>query len=209
VTGAEKMSGAGVRLLVMNEQSPTRLCFGSHAAGDAAYIDYHDTEWGRPIHDDTAWFERLCLEMFQVGLSWRTVLHKRDAFRECFMGFDPGLVAGMTDDDVERLLTDTRIIRNRAKITACIQGARIVESMRAGGRSLSEMIWSYRPAVHTRPDPETRPSPSPEGYALARDLRGLGFRFVGPVNMYATLQAGGVVNDHVIGCRIGDGLAGG
>ena len=192
---------------LMNELSETKKCFGMLAAGDPVYAAYHDTEWGRPVRDDTGMFERICLEGFQVGLSWRTVLHKRDAFREAFRGFDPAVVARFGEEEIERLLTDVRIIRNRAKITACVRAAGIVEAMKAGGESLAELVWSYKPVEHRRPaGVEDLLSQTPESVALAADLHKRGFRFVGPVNMYATLQACGVVNDHLVGCEVGDAI---
>jgi len=186
--------------------SVTELCFGRHAAGDPTYAAYHNTEWGHPIHDEAALFERICLEGFQVGLSWRTVLHKRDAFREVFAGFDPASVAAFTEKDVERLLGDARIVRNRAKINACINGAKIVVAMHEAGESLDDLIWAHRPKAHARPTVETRVSTTAEGEALARELHRRGFRFVGPVNTYATMQACGLVNDHIVGCSVGDEL---
>ncbi|MDR2931036.1 MAG: DNA-3-methyladenine glycosylase I [Propionibacteriaceae bacterium] len=188
----------------MTIDSATALCFGAHAGNDPSYAHYHDTEWGRPVHDETAVFERICLESFQVGLSWRTILNKREAFREVFLGFDPARVARFTDDDVERLLGDPRIVRNRGKIRATITAARIVDQMHADGQSLAEFLWSYQPAVHVRPTVESRASSSVESSQAAAELRKRGFRFVGPVNVYASMQACGLVNDHVIGCVIGD-----
>ncbi|MDR0285227.1 MAG: DNA-3-methyladenine glycosylase I [Propionibacteriaceae bacterium] len=185
----------------------TELCFGSHAAGDPAYARYHDTEWGRPVHGETALFERLCLEGFQVGLSWRTVLGKRDAFREAFAGFDPARVAAFGAADVDRLMGDSRLIRNQAKIWACVRGAAIVEAMHVAGETLDALIWSAQPAHHPRPQLAGRATQSPGSAALARELHRRGFRFVGPVNVYATLQACGVINDHIVGCAAGDEIA--
>ena len=184
----------------------TELCFGRHAANDPLYAAYHDTEWGRPVHGETALFERLCLEGFQVGLSWRTILHRRDAFRERFAGFDPELVAAFTDEDVERLMGDPAIIRNRAKIAACIRGAKALLTMHDAGETLDGLLWSYRPIGHVRPTAASRPSETPDSAALAGELRARGFRFVGPVNAYATLQACGIVNDHIVGCPAGDAI---
>jgi len=186
--------------------TPTEVCFSRHAAGDPVYVRYHDEEWGRPLRGEAELFERVCLEGFQVGLSWRTVLHKREAFRSAFAGFEPAAVARFGEADVERLLADPAIIRNRAKIQACIRGARIVGDLHDQGRTLSDLIWSYRPSVHARPTAETRRSQSPEAVALSQELHRLGFRFVGPVNTYATMQACGLVNDHVVGCVVGDAI---
>jgi len=190
--------------MTTDQTDQTAQCFGRHAADDPTYAAYHDEEWGRPIHDDTALFERVCLEGFQVGLSWRTILHKRDAFRERFAGFDPATVAAFSDADVERLVGDAAIIRNRAKIMACVNGARALLAMHDAGETLDALIWGSRPSSHQRPTEATRPDLTPESDALAAALRKRGFRFVGPVNVYATMQACGVVNDHILGCRIGD-----
>jgi len=185
--------------------SATAVCLSEKIATDPLYVAYHDTEWGRPVRGDQALFERLCLEGFQVGLSWRTVLHKREAFRAAFAGFDPAKVAAFGPADIARLLADQQIIRNQAKIASCIRGAQLVLDLRAQGRSLTDVIWSHRPASHHRPGVgHGRPDQTEESVALARELRTLGFRFVGPVNCYATMQACGLVNDHVSSCPVGD-----
>jgi DNA-3-methyladenine glycosylase I len=194
---AESQSETGI--------TPAALCFGK-AAGDAVYAAYHDQEWGRPVTDEVALFEKICLEGFQVGLSWSVVLHKRAGFRKAFAGFDPDLVAAFGPADVERLLADAGIVRNRAKIEACIGSARAVLALHASGGSLSDVVWGFRPVAHARPETSAHPASTPESAALAKQLRKLGFRFVGPVNMYATMQACGLVNDHVVGCPVGDGL---
>ena len=186
--------------------SPTAICFGPSAAADPVYAAYHDHEWGRPIHDDTELFERICLEGFQVGLSWRTVLQKRDAFRRAFAGFDPATVAAFTDEDIERLANDAAIIRNRAKIRACVDGARAVLAMHEAGQTLDALLWACAPTDHQRPTGDALPTATAESAALAKQLRDYGFKFVGPVNTYATLQACGVVNDHVKGCPVGDAI---
>jgi len=184
--------------------APTAICFGGQAAADPLYASYHDEEWGRPTTSEVVLFEHICLEGFQVGLSWRTVLHKRDAFREAFAAFDAEAVAKFTDQDVVRLMADAAIIRNRAKIEACVGAARIVREMHEGGETLAALISSFRPASHDRPQVGAVPAATPESTALAKELRRRGFKFVGPVNVYATMQACGVVNDHVIGCPVGD-----
>jgi len=178
-----------------------RRCFGD---GDSLYEAYHDDEWGRPVHGESALLERIALEGFQSGLSWLTVLRKRDAFREVFYGFDPELVAGMTPDDVDRLLSDARIIRNRAKIEATINNARAVLQMRENGESLDELIWSFAPRDgRPRPtNPADVPSSTPESVALAKALKQRGFRFFGPTTAYATMQACGLVNDHLADCDL-------
>jgi len=190
--------------MTTDQTDQTALCFGRHAANDPAYAAYHDKEWGRPVHDEAALFERVCLEGFQVGLSWRTILNRREAFRERFAGFDPAKVAAFGDAEVERLMADTAIIRNRAKIMACVRGAQALLKMYDAGETLDGLIWGSKPPVHQRPTETTRPDLTPESEALAAALHKRGFRFVGPVNVYATMQACGVVNDHIVGCRIGD-----
>ncbi|MCL2316803.1 MAG: DNA-3-methyladenine glycosylase I [Actinomycetia bacterium] len=192
--------------IVPSEGGSVERCFSRHVATDPVYVRYHDEEWGRPVRDETALFERICLEGFQVGLSWRTVLHKRDAFRDAFRGFDPERVARFGEADLARLASDPGIIRNRAKIAASIRAAQIVCDLAEQGSSLSDLIWAHRPAIHARPKPGERASTSPESEALAKALHRLGFRFVGPVNVYATMQACGLVNDHVAGCAVGDDI---
>jgi len=166
---------------------------------DAEYQRYHDEEWGTPLTDDRSLFEKICLEGFQAGLSWRTILLRRDAFREAFYGFDIDRVAAMDDEDVERLLTDAAIIRHRGKITATIQNARATKEL---DRPLTELVWSFAPEAK-RPRPNSLseiPAVTPESTALSRALRSKGFRFVGPTTMYALMQSAGLVDDHVTGC---------
>lgn len=183
--------------------SPTGRCFGD---GDPLYEQYHDTEWGVPVRGDQALYERLCLEAFQSGLAWITVLRKRPAFREAFAGFDPERVARFDDDDVVRLLADARIIRNRAKIEASIANARAVLGLWDAGRTLTDLMWSHAPAERARaPRPETYadvPATTPESKALAKELKANGFRFVGPTTAYAAMQACGLVDDHLAGCPV-------
>jgi DNA-3-methyladenine glycosylase I len=180
-------------------------CFGDD---DVLLAAYHDEEWARPVTDERGLFERFCLEAFQSGLSWRTVLRKREAFRAAFAEFEPAAVAVFGEDDVERLMTDTGIIRNRAKIEAAIAGARATLALHESGGSLHELLLRHAPPAE-RPAPATMaeiPSQTPESVALAADLKRLGFRFVGPTTAYATMQAVGIVNDHLAGCPIGDRL---
>ena len=175
-------------------------CFGD---GDPLYERYHDDEWGRPVRDKRGLFERFCLETFQSGLSWLTVLRKRDRFREVFHGFDPGAVAAFGGGEVAALLEDPGIIRNRAKIEATIANARALHAMRRTGESFGELVWSFAPP--DRPAPRTLadiPSTSNEATALATALRRRGFRFVGPTTSYAAMQACGRVNDHLAGCPV-------
>ncbi|NJQ00987.1 DNA-3-methyladenine glycosylase I [Streptomyces zingiberis] len=163
------------------------------------YRAYHDTEWGRPVHGDDALFERLCLEAFQSGLSWLTVLRRREGFRAAFRGFAVPEVAAFTAEDVERLLGDARIIRNRAKVEAVVANARVLNGWAEG--ELDALLWSYAPAA--RPAPRTLadvPATTPESTALARDLKKRGLRFVGPTTAYALMQACGLVDDHLAEC---------
>jgi DNA-3-methyladenine glycosylase I len=164
------------------------------------YNRYHDEEWGRPVVDERGLYERFCLEGFQSGLSWLTILRKREAFRAAFAGFDPDRVAEFDELDVERLLADAGIVRHRGKIEAAIANARAVLELRAEGPRLPEVVWSYRsdgPAPRTRDDWR---STTPQSDALSKELRKAGFRFVGPTTVYAAMQACGVVNDHLATC---------
>ena len=165
------------------------------------YVRYHDEEWGRPVRDSRGLYERLTLEAFQSGLSWLTILRKREAFRAAFAGFDPDVVAEFGDADVARLMDDAGIVRNRAKIDAAIGNARAVRAMEAEGDSFAELLWSFSPGE--RPAPRTWadvPAVTPESTAMAKELKRRGFRFVGPTTAYAAMQACGLVNDHLAGC---------
>ena len=164
------------------------------------YCDYHDTEWGVPVHGEAVLFERLSLETFQSGLSWLTILRKRNAFRRAFAGFHPAAVAAFTDDDVVRLLTDAGIVRNRAKIEATVRNARAVTEL---DTDLDTLLWSYAPDPAGRPAPRTVTdvlARTRESEAMAQALRGRGFTFVGPITCHALMQATGMVDDHLIGC---------
>ena len=163
------------------------------------YVAYHDAEWGRPVRGDQAIFERLCLEAFQSGLSWLTILRKRENFRKAFAGFDIPAVAAFTDADVARLLADAGIVRNRAKINAAITNARAAAALTEG---LSDLVWGYA-GDGTRPAPRTLadlPAQTTESKALAKELKKRGFVFTGPVTVYAAMQACGLVNDHLADC---------
>ncbi|MEU8625847.1 DNA-3-methyladenine glycosylase I [Streptomyces sp. NPDC048669] len=165
------------------------------------YLTYHDTEWGRPVHGDDALFERLCLEAFQSGLSWLTILRRREGFRGAFAGFSIPAVAKFTDADRERLLADAGIIRNRAKIDATMANAKVLAGWRSG--ELDELIWSYEPDPATRPVPRTLgdvPAVTAESTALSKDLKKRGLRFIGPTTAYALMQACGLVDDHLADC---------
>ncbi|MEW1958133.1 DNA-3-methyladenine glycosylase I [Kineococcus sp. NPDC059986] len=174
-------------------------CFGT---GDPLYEAYHDTEWGHPVRDDRGLFERISLEAFQSGLSWITVLRRRETFRAAFDGFDPAVVAGYGAADVERLMADPGIIRNRAKVEATIANARALLALQAAGGSLTELFWSAAPdpAPPAPEGPGDVPATTPESVALAKALKAHGFRFVGPTTAYAALQACGVVDDHLREC---------
>jgi DNA-3-methyladenine glycosylase I len=169
------------------------------------YVAYHDEEWGRPVTDDRGIYERLCLEAFQSGLSWLTILRKREAFRSAFAGFDYELVAEFGDRDRERLLADAGIVRNRAKIEATIANARAARELVADGGSLAELAWRFRTDRDGAPASiEAVPATTPESKALAKELKRRGFRFVGPTTAYALMQAVGIVNDHLRGCVVRD-----
>ncbi|MDX3240226.1 DNA-3-methyladenine glycosylase I [Streptomyces sp. ME03-5709C] len=168
------------------------------------YVEYHDTEWGRPVHGEAALYERLSLEAFQSGLSWITILRRREGFRKAFAGFSPEAVAAFTDEDRARLLADTGIIRNRAKIDAAVANAHATLALReAHEGGLDALVWSYAPEPAGRPAPRTVadvPAVTAESTALAKDLKKRGFRFVGPTTAYALMQACGLVDDHLAAC---------
>jgi len=175
-------------------------CFGE---GSELYRRYHDEEWGRPVLDERGLLEKLCLEAFQSGLSWLTILRKRDGFRRAFADFDPEEVARFGAADVDRLLADAEIVRNRKKIEATIANAEATLALRDSGRDLAAVVWAHRP----EPAPAPRvwadvPAQTAESKALARELKAAGFRFVGPTTLYALMQACGVVNDHLADCIV-------
>ncbi|WP_144206709.1 DNA-3-methyladenine glycosylase I [Mycobacterium tilburgii] len=166
------------------------------------YRDYHDTEWGRPLRGEAALFERMSLEAFQSGLSWLTILRKRENFRRAFCEFDIDKVARFGDADVQRLLADAGIVRNRAKIDATIANARAAAEL-GSLVDLSELLWSFAPASRPRPvDGSEIPSATAESTAMAKELKRRGFRFVGPTTAYALMQATGMVDDHVRDCWV-------
>jgi DNA-3-methyladenine glycosylase I len=190
---ADRVVTASVRAV-----SGTR-CWGD---GDPLFERYHDEEWGFPVLDERGLFEKLALETFESGLSWRTILAKRDAFRAAFAGFHPDAVASFGDADVERLLADPGIVRNRAKIEATLANARATVGLHATGDPLEALVRAHTPPPRERP-PATWadvPATVPETVALARDLKRRGFRFVGPTTLYALMQACGLVDDHLAGC---------
>jgi DNA-3-methyladenine glycosylase I len=172
-------------------------------ATDPLYVAYHDEEWGRPVVDERGLYERLCLEGFQSGLSWLTILRKRESFRSAFSGFDPDLVARFGERDVQRLLGDAGIVRHRGKIEAAIANARGVLELRGAGTPLQELVWSFAPegyeAPQTTADWQAQTVGSKE---LSKQLKAVGFRFVGPTTVWAAMQACGVVNDHLTTCWV-------
>ena len=170
------------------------------AASSDQYIAYHDQEWGIPVHGETPLYERLTLEAFQSGLSWLTILRKREGFRAAFAGFDAETVAAFGEADFKRLMADASIVRNRLKIRAAVTNAQAVVRLRDQG-GLDELFWSFAPVGHRRPRTSADvPVTSAESIALAKALRRHGFVFVGPTSLYAAMQACGLVNDHLVGC---------
>ena len=172
---------------------------------DPGYVAYHDDEWGRPVADDRRLFEKLCLEGFQSGLSWLTILRKREAFRRAFAGFDIESVARFGARDVKRLLGDAGIVRHRGKIESAIRNARSAASLVERHGSLAAFVWRFEPDARSRPRRMTRAalaarSTTPESTALSKELKAHGFGFVGPTTVYAFMQAMGLVNDHLDGC---------
>jgi len=184
------------------EQGPDGKPRCGWAVGTADYLDYHDNEWGRPLHGEAELFERITLEAFQSGLSWLTILRKRENFRRAFDGFDIERVAAYGEAEIERLLGDAGIVRNRRKIEAAITNANAARELHADGQTLDELVWSFAPDEQP-PAPETLDDLEPttaESMALAKELKKRGFVFVGPTTVYATMEAVGVVNDHLAGC---------
>ena len=170
---------------------------------DPAYIAYHDEEWGRPVTDERGLYERLCLEGFQSGLSWLTILRKRENFRAAFAGFEPEQVARFGERQIERLLGDAGIVRHRGKIEAAIANARGVLGLREQGTPLAELVWSYRQDGDASKEWVAETAGSRE---LSKRLKAAGFRFVGPTTVYSTMQACGVVNDHRADCHVRDAV---
>jgi DNA-3-methyladenine glycosylase I len=170
---------------------------------DPLYVTYHDEEWGRPVTEERGLLERLCLEGFQSGLSWLTILRKRENFRAAFQRFEPERVARFGERDVKRLLGDAGIVRHRGKIEAAIANARGTLALREQGTPLDELVWSHRPERHRPPRGNGDwQSTTPESVALSKALKKAGFRFVGPTTVYAAMQACGIVNDHLADCFV-------
>ena len=190
--------------LITGEDGRARCWWG---ASTPDYAAYHDHEWGRPVTDDRRLFEKICLEGFQAGLSWLTILRKREAFREAFSGFEIDAVAGFGARDVGRLLRNSGIVRHRGKIESTINNARRALDLGAEFGSLAAYFWSFEPVPGTRPTHLTRSAlmamtTSPASVALSKDLKRRGWSFVGPTTMYAFMQAMGLVNDHLDGCHV-------
>jgi DNA-3-methyladenine glycosylase I len=182
--------------------TPVRRCFGD---GDPLYEAYHDTEWGRPVRGEAALLERLVLEGFQSGLSWLTILRKRPAFRVRFANFEPEILAGFTPEDISEAMLDAGIVRNRRKIEAAVTNARAVVRLHEAGRALTDLIWDYAPPSRSESQRPLTPADmvvAPEAYALAKELKRLGFTFTGPTTCYSMMQACGLVDDHLAGCPI-------
>ncbi len=188
--------------LVKGEDGRRRCGWG---ASTPDYEAYHDDEWGRPVTDDVRLYEKICLEGFQSGLSWLTILRKRENFRAAFDGFDPARVAAYGPDDVARLLDDAGIVRHRGKIDATIANASAVLAAQERYGSLAALVWSFEPRRRGRPAPvdlRDLPGHTPESAAMSKELKRLGFRFVGPTTAYAAMQSVGLVNDHLKGCHV-------
>lgn len=192
---------------IIKGEDGVNRCFW--AGSDPLYRRYHDEEWGRPVADDTRLFEKLCLEGFQSGLAWITILRKRENFRTAFAGFDIPTVAAFGDADVERLVGDAGIVRHRGKIVSTINNARRALDLQAEAGSLAAFIWRFEPDPSTRPSVFTMQDIQPktaESTALSKELRKRGWSFVGPTTVYAFMQAMGLVNDHLDGCDIRDAV---
>jgi DNA-3-methyladenine glycosylase I len=194
------LTGEGARGVEAGPDGRVRCAW---CLGDPDYVDYHDRGWGRPVHDDRALFEMLVLESFQSGLSWLTILRKRDHFRRAFGGWDIARIAEYGEADVARLVADAGIVRHRGKIEATIANAEATRALHAEGETLAGVLWSFAPR-----DPASAPltdkdlpAATPESAAMARELRRRGFRFVGPTTAYSLMQAAGLVNDHLAGCE--------
>lgn len=178
---------------------PDPLVRAAWAETDPLLREYYDTEWGMPVTDETGVFERLSLEAFQAGLSWLTILRRREAFRAAFEGFVVDRVAAFDEDRVETLMADSGIIRNRRKIEAAVTNARATQALRSGGESLSDLVWSYQPQRSPVPETDAEvPTTSPESVALARELKRKGFSFIGPTMAYALMTALGIVDVHLV-----------
>jgi DNA-3-methyladenine glycosylase I len=194
VTGVDESSGGLVRHL-----DGIARCWW--CGDDPLYVAYHDDEWARPVHDDQRLFEKICLEGFQSGLSWLTILRKRDNFRRAFSDFMPSAVAKFGEPDIARLVADAGIIRHRGKIESVVNNARRYADLVAECGSLNAFVWGFAPGDAKTPRTKSQiPASTPESTALSRELKRRGWSFVGPTTMYAFMQSVGVVNDHLVGC---------
>jgi DNA-3-methyladenine glycosylase I len=180
--------------------TPTARRCGWAPASDPLYLAYHDEEWGVPVHDERRLFEMLTLEGAQAGLSWATILHKRDGYRTAFAGFDPEAVARFTPAKVERLLRDPAIVRNRLKVESTVSNARAIVALRKSGESLDALLWGFAAGSPRRRSLADIPAETPASKSMSKELKGRGFRFVGPTVCYAFMQGCGLVNDHVTTC---------
>ena len=204
--GSARMGGVLTGGPVTGEDGVARCPWAG--SGPGPYRDYHDTEWGRPVYGEAAVFERLTLEAFQSGLSWSTILAKREAFRTAFDGFDPAAVAAYGDAKVAALLADAGIVRNRRKIEAAVTNARATCAL--ADTTLEDLVRSFRPGHPTAPESLADvPATTPESTALSRELKRRGFVFVGPTTLYALMQAIGIVDDHLVGCHRRGAVTGG
>ena len=205
---AEPTEGAGpwaTRTITVGPDGVARCAWG--VEGDPLYRAYHDEEWGRPSRDERLLFEMLVLEGAQAGLSWSTILRKREGYRRAFAGFDPAVVAGFGDIDVARLLGDAGIVRNRLKVESAVANARAVLALRGAGGSLVDLLWGFvggMPLDRRAANLGELPAETAESRAMSTELKRRGFRFVGPTVCYAFMQATGLMNDHVVGCAAGD-----
>lgn len=189
--------------MALTQKYPDGLTRCSWPKADALYIEYHDTEWGVPLEGDQEMFERVALEGFQAGLSWITILKRREGFRRAFKDFDFEKVARFSESQIEKLMFDEGIIRNRSKIVSAVNNAKLVREMAKSGESLSELLWSFAPPKSRRTSPAKDfewVAVTPESEAISKALRAKGFSFVGPTTMYALMQSIGMVNDHAPGC---------
>ncbi|MEA2581844.1 MAG: DNA-3-methyladenine glycosylase [Actinomycetota bacterium] len=177
-----------------------RVRCGWAPSSDPAYLDYHDSEWGVPVHDEHRLFEMLTLEGAQAGLSWSTILRKRDGYRAAFLGFDADAVAQFSTHRIEELLADPSIVRNRLKVESTVSNARAILALREAGETLDGLLWDHAPEPAARATLADIPAETPASLAMSKDLKRRGFRFVGPTVCYAFMQACGLVNDHTTGC---------
>ena len=200
------MGDVGAKWLTTGDDGHTRCWW---CGDDPLYVAYHDTEWGRPVHDDTRLFEKICLEGFQSGLSWLTILRKRENFRHAFDHFNIEKVASYSASDIERLVSDAGIVRHRGKITSVVNNAQRCLELAADQGSLAQFLWGFAPVdiEGDRSRPPGIPSQTPSSMRLSKELKKRGWSFVGPTTMYAFMQSVGMVNDHLDGCFVRDAVS--